>query len=225
MRGMFRKKSKLEVSAVSEVAPWKFALSVCQSLLSLNDVWKLTFPCAIVLTWFWPEASACGRGVQRNVTNTLLHSPSVSIISDSMFLTTIILVFGLAICVCPGMDHPVFSPSLSQISAPPSPDPGFFTSTCLHLLHLLPGVHSSHPASRRLLCISVQCLFLHEAFPPLSTFSRPRQKAASRDGIKLIFVVLWTWESSLGPAIYKLGELGLLLKLHVFHFLYLISIP
>lgn len=148
MRGTFRKKSKLEVSAVSEVAPWKFALSVCQSLLSLNDVWKLTFPCAIVRTWFWPEASACGRGVQRNVTNALLHSPSVSITSDSTFLTTIVLVFGLAICVCPGMDHPVFSPSLNQISAPPSPDPGFFTSMCLHLLHLLPGVHSSHPASQ-----------------------------------------------------------------------------
>ena len=48
----------------------------------------------------------------------------------------------------------------------PCPHPGLLISVCLCLLHLLPGVHSLHPTSQSLLRVSVQCLFLHEAFPP-----------------------------------------------------------
>lgn len=73
---------------------------------------------------------------------------------------------------------------------------------CAYFIFCQESILLIPPAGQRLFYISIQCLFLHEAFPPLSTFSKPRQKAASRGGRKLIFVVLWTWESHLGPAIY-----------------------
>ena len=204
MREIFRKKSKLEVSAVSEVAPWKFALSVFQLLLSLNDVWKLMFPCALVLMCFWPGASACGRGVQRNGTNAVcstapqsaslvaqLPSPpsSLCFIVSSVFAPEWIILYPRHLWN--RFQHP-HSPI--QASLPPC--------ACAYFIFCQESILLIPPAGQRLFYVSVQCLFLHEAFPPMSTFSKPMQKAASRGGRKLIFVVLWTWESHLSPAIY-----------------------
>lgn len=126
---------KICTFSLSVIAFLKWCLKINVSLCNSAHV---------VLTW---RFSVWQGSAEKCHQCCLFYSPSVSI-------TRLDIphhhhpVFGLVICVCPRIDHPVFSPSLKQISATPSPDPGFFTSMCLRLLHLLPGVHSSHPASR-----------------------------------------------------------------------------
>ena len=148
MREIFRKKIQTGSFCSFRSSTLKictFSLSVVAFLkwcLKINV--SLCISTHMVLTWnfsMWQgSAEKCNQCC-------LFYSPSVSITSGSAFLTTIVLVFRRVICVCPGMDHPVSSPSLKQISAPPLPDPGFFTSMCLCLLHLVPGVHSTHSTS------------------------------------------------------------------------------
>lgn len=103
-------------------------------------------PWWFVHRWVWPQASGQGSTAQKCCLGCVLcSSQSASLMT---FLAPVSFVFGLGIHVCHRMDHPVFYPSWRQIALHPYHHPGFLTSMCSCVRHLLPGVHSSHPASQ-----------------------------------------------------------------------------